>query len=55
MDYVIIAALALALGGAVFYVVRHKKQGKGCIGCPYSGSCDGGCGSHSEPKENEDK
>lgn len=39
IDYVVIAIIVLAIGGAVFYVIREKKKGKKCIGCPYSCSC----------------
>ncbi|MBQ2729556.1 MAG: FeoB-associated Cys-rich membrane protein [Clostridia bacterium] len=33
---VIIAAI---LGFAIYYIVRSKKQGRKCIGCPDSASC----------------
>ena len=36
-NIIIIAVLALILGGAAFYVYRAKKNGKKCIGC--SGCC----------------
>ena len=37
----IIALLALVLivSLAVRYIVREKKKGTKCIGCPYAGSC----------------
>ncbi len=41
---IIIALLALVLGGAVLYIRHAKKSGKKCIGCPDSGSCSGNCG-----------
>ena len=47
VDYVIIALVALILGGAAWYVWRAKKKGAKCIGCPEScacGSCSGCCG-----------
>ena len=43
-DIIIIAVVAAILGFAVFYIVKAKKSGKKCIGCPDSGSCSGGCG-----------
>ncbi len=49
VDIIAIAVIALIIGGAVAYIIRAKKSGKGCIGCPYSGSCSkcnrtkGGC------------
>lgn len=39
-DYIIMAVIALIIGGAVWYVVKAKKSGKKCIGCP-----DGCCSS----------
>ena len=47
----IIAAitLILILGGAICYIVRAKKRGVKCIGCPSAkscgaqGHCTGGC------------
>ena len=42
IDIIIIALIALALGGALFYVIREKKKGKKCIGCPYACSCSKG-------------
>ena len=49
MENVIIAVVLLAIiGGAAGYVIKAKKSGKKCIGCPDSGCCgkDGrtGCG-----------
>ena len=38
-DIIAIAAIALAVGGAVFYIVRSKRGGKKCIGCPYADGC----------------
>lgn len=44
---IIILILLLLVGGAAAYVIRAKKQGQKCIGCPYSKQCAGkscGCG-----------
>ena len=38
----LILALVAILGGAVFYIIRSKKKGSKCIGCPDSG-CNGKC------------
>lgn len=38
-NYIVAAIIALAVGIAVFYIVKAKKEGKKCIGCPYAGSC----------------
>ncbi len=31
--------IVLAVGGAIYYIIRAKKSGKKCIGCPYAKSC----------------
>lgn len=42
-DYIAIAAILVILGLAVFYVIRAKKNGQKCIGCPSAKSCSGNC------------
>ncbi len=34
-----IAVIVLIVGGAVAYIVRAKKKGQKCIGCPHSKEC----------------
>ena len=36
---IIIAVLALILGAAAIYLIRARKRGQACVGCPHSGSC----------------
>ena len=50
----IIAAIAIVLivGAAVAYIIKAKKSGQKCVGCPYSKSCSGGCGSCAPKEEN---
>ena len=40
---IVIIVLGLILGGAAAYLVRAKKKGRKCVGCPYSGNCSA-CG-----------
>ena len=58
VDYIAIAVVALALSAAVFYIVRAKKRGEKCVGCPYAkqcgGKCDGSCG-HAKADESNNK
>ena len=39
------AAIVLIVGGAVAYIIKAKKSGQKCIGCPDSKTCSspGGC------------
>lgn len=56
-----IIAIVLIIGGAIAYIIKAKKSGKKCIGCPDSGSCSTGkcsgtcsscsCGCGSEKSE----
>ena len=41
---IVILVLVLILGGAAAYLVRAKKKGRKCVGCPHSGNCSA-CGS----------
>ena len=44
-ENVILAAFLLAiLGGAITYIIKAKKRGQKCIGCPYSGCKTCSCG-----------
>ncbi len=42
-DFIIIAVLLLVIVGAAAYVIRQRKRGAKCIGCPYAGSADCSC------------
>ncbi len=57
VDYIAIAAIVLILGAAVLYIVRAKKRGEKCVGCPYAKQCGGNCGGGcaDETKEKDKK
>ncbi|MBR2376559.1 MAG: FeoB-associated Cys-rich membrane protein [Clostridia bacterium] len=38
-EYIAIALIVLIIGGAVFYIIKAKKSGKKCIGCPDACNC----------------
>ena len=42
-DFVIIGVVILIVGGAIAYIVKEKKSGAKCIGCPHGKSCSGHC------------
>ena len=45
MENIIVGVILLAIvAGIIWYIVRAKKQGATCIGCPYSKKCKGKCG-----------
>ena len=40
MESIIVAIIILAVvGTAIFYIVKEKRKGTVCIGCPHAGSC----------------
>ena len=38
-DFIVIVILAVLIGAAVSYIIKAKKNGVKCIGCPAGGSC----------------
>lgn len=40
-DIIVTLILVLLIGSAVAYIVKAKKSGVKCIGCPAGGSCPG--------------
>lgn len=50
-DLIIIAVLLAVLGLAAGYVIKAKKRGQKCIGCPHSKECTScSCGCSGEEK-----
>ncbi len=44
MENIIVAAiLVLIIGSIIIYLIKAKKRGETCIGCPYSKKCGGRC------------
>ena len=41
-NVILIAVIGLIVGAAVGYIVRQKRKGTKCIGCPYASSCPSG-------------
>ena len=52
VDYIAIFAIILIVGGAVLYIVRAKKKGVRCIGCPHANECGGRCNCTQSQGEN---
>ena len=50
-DIIIVAILLVVVGAAIAYIVKEKKRGVKCIGCPSAGTCHKkSCGCHSEAR-----
>lgn len=43
MDWIILGVILLIVAAAALYIIRQKKKGAKCIGCPYAKSCGGNC------------
>lgn len=52
-DIVVIAIVAVIVVLALRYIIKTKKSGAKCIGCPSGGCCDqkSCCGCQTEDKE----
>lgn len=48
-NVLIVFIVAAILGGVIWYLLRAKKQGQTCIGCPYCKQCSGKCQSKKQP------
>lgn len=42
-DIIVVLILVAIATGIVIYLVRAKKRGEKCVGCPYSKQCKGSC------------
>ena len=42
-NIIAIALIAVVVGLATIYIIKAKKSGKKCIGCPYADSCGKNC------------
>lgn len=53
IDILVIAVIVIILGFAVGYIIKEKKRGKKCIGCPYACSCASKSQCNSNAKEDK--
>jgi len=47
-DVAVIVILAVIAAGILWYLIRRKKRGDKCIGCPYAKQCSGHCSEETE-------
>jgi len=43
VNVILVCVLAALAGAIVWYLVRAKKRGETCVGCPYAKKCSGNC------------
>ena len=47
MENVIVVLILVAItSGIIWYLIRAKKHGEKCIGCPYAKQCNSKCDSN---------
>ncbi len=39
-NFIVIAVIVVILGCAIGYIVKAKKKGVKCVGCPYAETCE---------------
>lgn len=47
-NIMVVGIVFIIIGAAVAYIVKAKKSGVKCIGCPAGGSCSGNCAGDSD-------
>lgn len=47
-DLIVAMLVLMIIAAAVAYIIRAKKKGARCIGCPAAGKCSGKSGAASE-------
>ena len=40
-DIIVLGIVAIIVGAAMAYIIKAKKAGAKCIGCPAAGTCSG--------------
>ncbi len=45
-DIIVAVILLIVISLAVCYIIKARKKGEGCIGCPNASKCGGDCSSH---------
>ena len=54
-NVIAIAVIVLIVGSAAAYIIRAKKKGQHCIGCPSAKSCNGGCCPSADTRKKNNK
>ena len=39
VDFLLVLLLLGIVGAAIFYIIKEKRKGTKCIGCPMAGEC----------------
>lgn len=47
-NFIIIAIVTAIVASIIVYLIKEKKKGSACIGCPYAKQCSGHCNTGNE-------
>ncbi len=50
-DIIVILILLVIIAAIIYYLIRAKKRGETCIGCPYAKQCGGKCSGMQEKED----
>lgn len=53
-NLIAVVAIVLILGSSIGYIVKAKKSGVHCIGCPAGSSCSGHCSTSESAVEKQE-
>lgn len=42
-NVIVVLILVAILSGIIWYLIRAKKRGEKCVGCPYAKQCGNNC------------
>lgn len=42
-NYIVAGILIAVIAGIILYLIRQKKKGVKCVGCPHTKQCGGKC------------
>ncbi len=51
VDFILIIVLLIIVGVSILYIVKEKKKGVKCIGCPVAGECKHKGNCHADVKK----
>ena len=51
VNFIVGAIVVSIIGAIIYYLVRAKRRGVKCVGCPYASACGGKCSGNASSKE----
>ncbi|MEE1239226.1 MAG: FeoB-associated Cys-rich membrane protein [Acutalibacteraceae bacterium] len=51
-NYIVVGILVVIAAGIILYLVKQKKKGVKCVGCPHAKQCGGNCSNNCNHTKN---